>query len=78
VSEIGLNDNFLDLGGNSLRAMRVLAKVKKELSVSADPREVMANTLAQFSALCEERRKSAQQPRSGNLLRKIKRALAGD
>ena len=78
VNGIGLNDNFLDLGGNSLRAMRVLARVKNEFAVTADPREVMANTLAQFSALCEERRCSAQQPRSGNLLRKLKRALVGE
>lgn len=77
VNGIGLNDNFLDLGGNSLRAMRVLAKIKTEFGVSADPREVMANTLSQFSALCEERRCSAQRPRSGNLLRKLKRALVG-
>jgi hypothetical protein len=77
LSSIGLNDNFLDLGGHSLLAMRVLAKVKKQFSVTADPREVMANTLAQFSALCEEKMRSIHQPRSGNLLRRITRAIAG-
>ena len=77
LSDVGLNDNFLDLGGHSLLAMRVLAKVKKKFSVTADPREVMANTLAQFSGLCEERMRTAQQPRSGNLLRRITRVFAG-
>jgi ubiquinone/menaquinone biosynthesis C-methylase UbiE len=77
LPDVGLHDNFLDLGGHSLLAMRVLAKVKKKFGITADPREVMANSLAQFCAICQERLPKAEPVRSGSFLRRITRAIAG-
>jgi len=33
IERIGVHDNFFDLGGNSLMAIRVISRLKKELSV---------------------------------------------
>jgi acyl carrier protein len=33
LKEIGVNDNFFDLGGNSLSGIQLIAELKKELGV---------------------------------------------
>ncbi|MCL2163373.1 MAG: amino acid adenylation domain-containing protein [Oscillospiraceae bacterium] len=40
---VGINDNFFDLGGHSLKAMAVISKIHKELNVEIPLRELFKN-----------------------------------
>ncbi len=55
VSQVGAQDNFFDLGGDSLLLMDVIARLKAGYGVVLNPREIMFQTLAQLAAVCEER-----------------------
>lgn len=55
VSQIAAQDNFFDLGGDSLLLMDVIARLKAGYGVVLNPREIMFQTLAQLAAQCEER-----------------------
>ncbi len=51
VNAPGLNDNFFDLGGNSLLATRLLAQVKEVLGVDLNPAVLLhAPTIGQLAA----------------------------
>lgn len=41
VNKIGVNDNFFDIGGNSLLVMKVVQKIQQELNVTEDQVAVM-------------------------------------
>lgn len=43
VEEVGIEDNFFEMGGNSLKAMQILAKVRNELQAKVDLRMIFAN-----------------------------------
>jgi acyl transferase domain-containing protein/acyl carrier protein len=49
------HDTFIDLGGDSLLVVEVIAKIKKRLGVYVNPREVVFQTLGQLATMCEER-----------------------
>ena len=55
VERISIYDNFFDLGGNSLSAIRVLARVEKRIGVRIKPSEAAFQTLGQLAAICRER-----------------------
>ena len=59
VEKVGVRDNFFDIGGHSLLAMRMIVQIEKEIGCRISPREVIVQTLGQIAALCEQRR-SAQ------------------
>ena len=61
VSQIAAQDNFFDLGGDSLLLMDVIARLKAGYGIVLNPREIMFQTLAQLAAQCEARQ-AAQQP----------------
>ncbi len=55
VDEIGLHDNFYDLGGHSLMAIQVVTALEKRTQLQVSPRDLVFHTLKQFAALCESR-----------------------
>ncbi|PYY14350.1 MAG: non-ribosomal peptide synthetase, partial [Acidobacteria bacterium] len=54
IQEIGNYDNFFDLGGHSLTAIQVVARVKTRLGLQIKPRQLAFQTLAQLAAVCKE------------------------
>jgi acyl-coenzyme A synthetase/AMP-(fatty) acid ligase/acyl carrier protein len=55
LDSVGMHDNFLDLGGNSLLAIRVAARVLKELKVEISLKSLLnAATIAEMAAEISE------------------------
>ena len=49
LEDVGINDDFFDLGGHSLGAMRVLARVRRDFNVDISIRTVFERpTIAEF------------------------------
>lgn len=55
VQRISLYDNFFDLGGHSMLATQMVARLEKELGLRMKPKELAFQTLGQFAASCRER-----------------------
>ncbi|MCK4257941.1 MAG: amino acid adenylation domain-containing protein [Halanaerobiales bacterium] len=54
VDGIGVNHNFFDMGGHSLRAMTIVAKIQKELNLEVRLKEIFVNpTIKKLSAYIE-------------------------
>ncbi len=53
VSDIGVADNFFDLGGSSLLAMRFVEQAGRRLGVRIEPQRVVAGTLRQVAERAE-------------------------
>lgn len=51
VRGIRPDDNFFDLGGNSLLVMQAVVRMEKELGIAGDPRRYVHETLAQLAAV---------------------------
>ena len=50
IEQVGVEDNFFDLGGDSLKAQRILAQIERELGISIPVRIAFANpTVARLS-----------------------------
>ena len=50
VPDVVADDNFLDLGGNSILAVRIASRIGTRLAVDVDPAELLlADTLAEFA-----------------------------
>ena len=54
VDQIGLKDNFFDLGGHSLMVIKVISMMQEKLKVTLKFRDFMYQTLGQIAAICEE------------------------
>ena len=54
IEEIGLQDNFLDLGGHSLLVMRAVALLQARIGASLSPRAFVFQTLEQIAAECDD------------------------
>ncbi|HEY0555144.1 MAG TPA: condensation domain-containing protein, partial [Thermoanaerobaculia bacterium] len=61
---VGIDEGFLDLGGDSLMAARVLARLRGEIGVDLPPASVLeANTVAALAArVAEARERTAPKP----------------
>ena len=60
VGEVGVDDDFFDLGGHSLAAVRMLAKLKKQLVVAVSLRDFFrARTVARLEELVLKAREAA-------------------
>ena len=55
VERVSIYDNFFDLGGHSLTALQVVARLRNRLSVYVKPNELAFQTLGQLAATCGER-----------------------
>ncbi|MGH8026352.1 MAG: phosphopantetheine-binding protein, partial [Pseudoxanthomonas sp.] len=53
VEEVGLLDNFLDLGGHSLLVMRAVALLETRTGARLSPRAFVFQTLEQIAAECD-------------------------
>jgi amino acid adenylation domain-containing protein len=49
TSEVAAEDNFFQIGGHSLLAMQLLARLERETGVRLPPRSLMMNTLAKVA-----------------------------
>lgn len=55
VAEIGVDDDFMDLGGHSLQAIQVLARVNRAFGVDLSLRSAFeASTIRRLAALVED------------------------
>jgi len=56
VPQVGVEDNFFDLGGNSLIAMQILSRTETALGVELSLQDlIQSSTVAQFATLVVER-----------------------
>jgi hypothetical protein len=53
LEQVGLQDNFLDLGGHSLLVMRAVALLRSRTGASLSPRAFVFQTLEQIAAECD-------------------------
>ncbi len=53
VERVGVRDNFFDLGGHSLMAIKAVSQIERAIGVRVPLREFFGQTLGQFSASCE-------------------------
>jgi len=53
VSEIGVHDNFFDIGGHSLLSVRFISRLDKKCGVRLLHEHVVVSTLEQLAAKCE-------------------------
>ncbi|NOQ24720.1 MAG: amino acid adenylation domain-containing protein [Bacteroidales bacterium] len=55
IEKIGVNDSFFDMGGHSIRAMKLLSKINKELKVKLALTDVFENpTIRELAVLIEK------------------------
>ncbi len=59
ASRISIHDNFLDVGGHSLLAMRAVSRIAKQTGVRLNPSVMTLHTLEQIAAECAEKAGSA-------------------
>jgi tyrocidine synthetase-3 len=63
VDRIGRDDNFFNVGGSSLKAIQVIAKIYRELDVQLTIAELFANPLlSQLSKLIENTKRETYRP----------------
>lgn len=55
IDRVGVHDNFFDVGGHSLLAMRVVARLSRRLGVKLDNAVMVLHTLEQIAAECDQR-----------------------
>lgn len=65
VAEVGMGDNFFDLGGHSVLAMQLIARLHGETGVRLSPRIVLLNTLGHVAAALPEAAGDASAPPRG-------------
>jgi acyl carrier protein len=91
IDRVSLHDNFFDVGGHSLLAMRVIVKTEKKLGVRLNNAIMVLQTLEQVAAECDKRLAKrepaaaapaapagdeAREGLSARLLRAVKRGVA--
>lgn len=60
--EIGIDDNFFEIGGHSLLAMQLMARVQKEFGTELSLRNIFeAPTIAELAAILERKQAAAQE-----------------
>jgi len=78
IPAVGPQDNFFDLGGDSLMAMAVIERVEQETGHRLQPLELATQTLRQLAALGTAPAPGEdRQPPRGSLLGRVVRALSG-
>lgn len=57
VKQVGVLDNFFDLGGDSMSAADAISRLERDTGVAVNPRDLMFQTLRQLAATFESRMK---------------------
>jgi len=73
LPEIGINENFFDLGGHSLMATQVLARIRGAFEVELPLKEFFASPVISDLALLIEREKMRARQLSAPPLKRVKR-----
>lgn len=60
ADHVGRFDNFFDLGGYSLAAVRVVARLEEKLGVRINPRQMLFQTLGQLATVYDEKARVPQ------------------
>ena len=60
IERVSADANFFDVGGHSLLAMKVLARIEARFGVRLGPRVLMLDTLAQIAARCDRQLLAAE------------------
>jgi len=60
IDQVGLQDNFFDLGGTSMLALQLILEIDRELGVTLAGLEVLRESLQMQALLCE--RRAGKQP----------------
>jgi amino acid adenylation domain-containing protein len=60
--QIGRNDNFFDLGGNSLLCLHLISRVASAFDIRLEPRSLLLHTLAQVASECDALHAAARPP----------------
>jgi len=62
IAPIGVDDDFFDLGGESLHAFALISRVQRDLGVTLSPRDLFAcASVAAMAALIGERRQTRRE-----------------
>lgn len=65
LDRVGLDDNFFDLGGHSMLALKLLVEIDEELGVTLTGLDVLRESLEVQASICDRRRgKAAAPPRA--------------
>ncbi|MEO8078326.1 MAG: non-ribosomal peptide synthetase, partial [Acidobacteriota bacterium] len=56
IERVSVDANFFDVGGHSLLAMKVIARVESAIGLRLNPRVLMLDTLQQMAAACDRQR----------------------
>lgn len=81
INQIGIHDNFFNLGGHSLLSMQAISKIEGQIGVRLDPFIFVTENLGQISIKCEEYISNARMKKENNdalgskLFKKIKSTL---
>jgi len=59
IDDVEVDDNFFDLGGNSLLSLEVIELIEAEFGVRLTDRDFMFQTLGQLASICETRAKES-------------------
>jgi acyl carrier protein len=62
TERVSVHDNFLDVGGHSLLAMRAISRIGKKTGIRLNPSVMNLHTLEQIAAECEEKSTPAASP----------------
>lgn len=62
IADVGVNDNFFDLGGHSLLSMQVIGTIEERTGVRLGARDIVLQTLGQVAAMCEKPAEPGDQP----------------
>ena len=78
IDQVGVHDNFYDLGGHSLLSIRVANQIEKKLGVRVNPGQLIMQTLGQLAAQCGPASNSGGMKRRGlaALFDQVKRTIA--
>ena len=76
MKNIGIHDNFFDLGGHSLSSIQVIALIRDRLEIKLTPRAILMNNLEQVAQQCDAANQNkiddTKAPVTTSLLDKIK------
>jgi amino acid adenylation domain-containing protein len=70
VDRVGLDDNFFDLGGTSMRALQLIDEVDAELGVALTGLELLRESLEMQAVICEQRSGKPRNTRPPRIVRK--------